>query len=214
MGYNLRALRLHRAAKLIVRRGGFPRTAVELEEIEGIGPFTAALIASFSFREPAAAVDTNVRRVIARLSGDVDVTVTDSAVQPAADVLISRRAPGRWNQAIMDLGGRVCVSRSPKCDVCPIARWCRSRPKLAKRTKKVGERRAGYKPQQKFVGSRRYHRGRIVQALRELPANASLSQADLRRKLDIPPSKLTELLAALHRDGLIRQRADGGVRLP
>ena len=78
----------------------------------------------------------------------------------------------------------------------------------------AGERRAGYKSQSPFAGSRRYYRGRIVQALRELPANASLSQAELRRNLDIPPSKLTELLVALHRDGLVRQRADGSVRLP
>ena len=214
MGYNLRALRLHRAAKLIVQRGNFPRTARELEQIEGIGPFTAAIISSFAFREPAAAVDTNVRRVIARLSGDVDVTLSDRAVQPAANALISRRAPGRWNQAIMDLGGRVCVSRTPKCDVCPIARWCRSRPKLAKRGRKIGERRAGYKPQPPFAGSRRYYRGRIVQALRELPASGSLSPRRLARRLDIRAGELTELLAALHRDGLIRRRPDGSVKLP
>ena len=214
MGYNLRALRLHRAAKLIARRGGFPRTAAELEQIEGIGPFTAAIISSFAFREPAAAVDTNVRRVIARLSGDVEVTLSDRAVQPGADALISRRAPGRWNQAIMDLGGRVCVSRAPKCDVCPIARWCRSRPKLAKRDRKIGERRAGYKAQPKFAGSRRYYRGRIVQALRELPTRSSLSPRQLARRLDIRARQLTELLGALHRDGLIQRRGDGSVSLP
>ena len=213
MGYNLRALRLHRAAKLIVRRGSFPRTAEELEQIEGICPFTAAIIASFGFRQPAAAVDTNVRRVIARLSGDVDVTLTDRAVQPAADALISRRAPGRWNQAIMDLGGRVCVSRTPKCDICPIARWCRSRPKLAKRTKKVRDVRAGYKAQPPFAVSRRYYRGRIVQALRELPARGSLSSRQLSRQLDLRAGDVTELLAALQRDGLIRRREDGRVRL-
>ena len=214
MGYNLRALRLHRAAKLIVRRGAFPRTAGELERIEGIGPFTAAIISSFGFGEPAAAVDTNVRRVIARLSGDVDVTVSDRAVQPAANALISHRAPGRWNQAIMDLGGRVCVSRSPKCDVCPIARWCRSRPKFAKRTRKIGERRAANKPQPPFAGSRRYYRGRIVQALREVPASGSLSPRQLARRLDIRPTELTELLAALNRDGLLRIDSNGRVLLP
>ncbi|MCH7699251.1 MAG: A/G-specific adenine glycosylase [Chloroflexi bacterium] len=212
MGYNLRALRLHRAAKLIVRMGGFPRTATELEQIEGIGPFTAAIISSFAFREPAAAVDTNVRRVIARLSGDVDVTLTDRDVQPAADVLISRRAPARWNQAIMDLGGRVCVSRSPKCDVCPIARWCRSRAAFDKSPRKVAERRASYKPQPKFEGSRRYHRGRIVQALRELPEGRSLSPQQLGNKLGI--DNIAELLDVLERDGLIRRLPIGRVRLP
>ncbi len=58
MGYNLRALRLHRAAKLIVRMGAFPRSSEELQQIDGIGPFTAAIISSFALREPAAAVDT------------------------------------------------------------------------------------------------------------------------------------------------------------
>ena len=212
LGYNLRALRLHRAAKLIVRRGGFPRTAAELQQIEGIGPFTAAIISSFAFREPVAAVDTNVRRVIARLSGDVDVTLTDRDVQPAADVLISRRAPARWNQAIMDLGGRVCVSRSPKCDVCPIARWCRSRAAFDKSPRKVAERRASYKPQPKFEGSRRYHRGRIVQALRELPEGRSLSPQQLGNKLGI--DNIAELLDVLERDGLIRRLPIGRVRLP
>ncbi len=212
MGYNLRALRLHRAAKLIVRMGSFPRTAAELEQIEGIGPFTAAIISSFAFREPAAAVDTNVRRVIARLSGDVDVTLTDRDVQPAANALISRRAPARWNQAIMDLGGRVCVSRSPRCDVCPIARWCCSRPKIEKSPRKIGERRADYKPQPKFEGSRRQQRGRIVQALRDLPGDSSLSPKQLGSKLSI--RDMAELLDALERDGLVRQLANGRVRLP
>lgn len=212
MGYNLRALRLHRAAKLIVRRGAFPRTVDELEQIEGIGPFTAAIISSFAFREPAAAVDTNVRRVIARLSGDVDVTLSDRDVQPAADALISQRSPARWNQAIMDLGGRVCISRSPKCDICPIARWCRSRAAFEKGPRKVAERRAGYQRQPKFEGSRRYHRGRIVQALRELPEGRSLSPKQLGNKLGT--KEVAELLDALERDGLIRQLANGRVRLP
>jgi A/G-specific adenine glycosylase len=192
--------------------GGFPETATELEQIEGIGPFTAGIISSFAFREPAAIVDVNVRRVIARLSGDINVTLTDRDVQPAADALISRRVPGKWNQAIMDLGGRVCASRSPKCDICPIARWCRSQPKIAKGTKKIGERRAGYKPQPKFEGSRRQHRGRIVQALRELPEGRSLSMRQLRSKLGT--EEISELLDALERDGLIRQLANGRVRLP
>ncbi len=212
MGYNLRALRLHSAAKLIVRMGGFPRTAAELEQIGGIGPFTAAIISSFAFHEPAAAVDTNVRRVIARLSGNMDVTLTDRDVQPAADALISRRAPARWNQAIMDLGGRVCVSRSPKCDVCPIARWCRSRAAFDKSPRKVAEPRTSYKPQPKFEGSRRYYRGRIVQALRELPEGRSLSPQQVGNKLGI--DSVTELLDALERDGLIRRLANGRVRLP
>ena len=96
MGYNLRGLRLHRAAKHIVRQGGFPRRASELVEIEGIGPFTAAIITSFAFGEPVAAIDVNVRRVLIRLlTGENEARLSDRALQPAADALLSHTArPG------------------------------------------------------------------------------------------------------------------------
>lgn len=217
MGYNLRALRLHRAAKLIVKSGGFPRTAAELEQIDGIGPFTAAIISSFAFGEPAAAVDTNVRRVIARVAGDIDAAMNDRDVQPAADALISRRALGRWNQAMMDLGARVCVAREPRCDACPIARWCRARPKFANGARRIAERRAGYKSQPRFEGSRRQLRGRIVQLLRELPHGEAMSARQLRASLPAgrgSAQQIADVLAGLERDGLIRRLANGRVRLP
>jgi A/G-specific adenine glycosylase len=126
LGYNMRALRLHRAA----------------------------IIASFAFGEPAPAIDTNVRRVLARLLGDASAQLPERALLPAAERVMSRRAPARWNQAMMDLGGLVCTSRKPKCDVCPLARWCRARPAFA--TKRVAETRARYRTQPPFRGSRRY----------------------------------------------------------
>lgn len=221
LGYNLRALRLHRAAKLIARSGGFPRAAEELERIDGIGPFTAAIVSSFAFAEPVAAVDTNVRRVIARLAGVVDDRVTDRDVAPAAQALLSRRAAARWNQAMMDLGGRVCTARSPKCDDCPVARWCRGRPKLARA--RVREAKAAYgdrlKPvsQERFAGSRRYYRGRIVEALRALPDGRSIARSRLRERvaggaLDL--EAFASIVEALARDGLVRVDGRGRVRLP
>jgi A/G-specific adenine glycosylase len=216
LGYNMRALRLHRAAKLIVRQGGFPRAAADLERIEGIGPFTAAIIASFAFGEPAPAIDTNVRRVLARLLGDASAQLSERALLPAAEQLMSRRAPARWNQAMMDLGGLVCTSRSPKCHVCPLARWCRARPAFA--TKRVAETRARYRAQPPFHGSRRYYRGRIVQALRELPPGASLSPRELIDRLShrdgLDETKLGELIESLRRDGLVRVLRGGRLRLP
>ena len=219
LGYNLRALRLQRAARRIVREGGFPRTAAELEEIEGIGPFTASIVSSFAFGEPAAAVDTNIRRVVARLvAGDVDGRLSEARVQEASDALISRRAAARWNQAIMDLGGQVCLPRRPRCDDCPIARWCRARPLFAKSGgRRVAERRAGYRAQPRYEGSRRYYRGRIVEALRALPPGESLSQAALRRRLPgagLDAKTFGELVEALRKDGLLRMEPDGRVRLP
>ena len=220
MGYNLRGLRLHRAAKRIVRQGGFPRRAAELVEIEGIGPFTAAIITSFAFGEPVAAIDVNVRRVLFRLlTGEDDARLSDRALQPAADALISRRAPGRWNQAVMDLGARICKPRAPQCNVCPLATWCRARPLFESRNapRRVSEAKPSYRAQAPFRGSRRYYRGRIVQALRELPRRVTITPADLLARLaggGLNEAELRDLIEALRRDGLLRINAKGRLRLP
>ncbi len=227
LGYNLRAVRLHRAARQVVAQGTFPRRAAEVERIEGIGPFTAAIVTSFSFGERVAAVDTNVRRVVARLlGGEVDGRVSEQAVRPAADALVAPRAPGRWNQAMMDLGGTVCVARAPKCDRCPLSRWCRARPLFARLDKRAAEVRAGYRAEGRYHGSRRFFRGRVVQALRELRAGASLAPAALLERLRQDAARpratgdvldgagLSELVESLQRDGLVRVLRNGRVSLP
>jgi A/G-specific adenine glycosylase len=217
LGYNMRALRLQRAAQLVVERGGFPRTAAGLEQIDGIGPCTAAIIASFAFGDPVPAIDTNVRRIICRVLGDVSGELPDGDVHTACERLISRRAPGRWNQAMMDLGALVCTARSPRCGACPVARWCRSRPRLATR---VAESSPAYRSRRKqgvFAGSTRYYRGRIVQALRDLPPGASIGLPALLGRLPerngLDRVRLPGLLDALARDGLIVLER-GRMRLP
>ncbi|MEX2158017.1 MAG: A/G-specific adenine glycosylase [Dehalococcoidia bacterium] len=221
MGYNMRALRLQRAARRIVREGGFARKRTELEKIEGIGPFTAAIVSSFAFGEPAAAIDTNVVRVVRRLAGDIDSRAPTRELRPAAERLLSRRAPARWNQAMMDLGAAVCTARAPKCGSCPVARWCRARKHMARR---IGEGRTAYgsgrlkpvprKKEEPFTGSRRYYRGRIVQALRELPAGKSMTRAQLSTRLGVNGEAFSSLIDALSRDGLVRVGKDRRLRLP
>ena len=94
---------------------GWPHDAASLAQIDGIGPFTAAIIASFAFSQPAACVDTNVRRVLGRLAGDE--TIDGKRLQSLADGMLAVREPARWNQAVMDYGARVCTVR-PKCGEC------------------------------------------------------------------------------------------------
>jgi A/G-specific adenine glycosylase len=218
LGYNLRALRLHQAARQIVRQGSFPTRAANLEHIDGIGPFTAAVVASFAFGEPVAAVDTNVERVVARLAGAVDGGLTKTAVRESAGALVSWRAAGRWNQAMMDLGALVCTARSPKCDACPLARWCRGRSMLASPELKVAEARASYRPAAPYRRSRRYYRGRIVDALRRLPPGRSLAAAQILERLPdrdgLDDRGLAGLVESLRRDGLVRVTPGGRVRLP
>lgn len=236
LGYNMRALRLHKAAQRIVSMDGWPRTADELQQIEGIGPFSAAIIASFAFGQPTAAIDVNVVRVLSRLAGEVDAPLPDRSLQSMAGELCSQRSPARWNQAMMDLGAAVCTARKPKCDVCPIARWCRARPLFAgPPLHRVAETRAAYRTQAPFAGSTRYYRGRIVQALRDLPPGDSMTtrqllahlqlagsapatspsagRASARQDNSLDTTQFRSLLVALRRDGLLRiDRAR--VRLP
>jgi A/G-specific adenine glycosylase len=226
LGYNLRAVRLHRAAQEIARQGGFPRTAAELERIDGIGPFTAAIVTSFAFGERVAAVDTNVSRVVGRVCAGGDDNLPTREVRTLASDLVAPRAAGRWNQAMMDLGALVCTARTPRCDACPLARWCRARVRFsANGARRVAEAIARYRVEPPFKGSRRYYRGRIVQALRELPPGETLTTHCLIERLRGPASRpdgtkgigeasLRELLAALARDGLVRVDGRGQVGLP
>ena len=220
MGYNQRAIRLHRAARTFVA-GGWPHDAASLALIDGIGPFTAAIIASFAFGEPAACVDTNVRRVLGRLSGDE--SIDGKRLQSLANASLAVREPARWNQALMDYGARVCGIR-PKCGECVVSRWCASPRELADGTRpaepllRVADERATYvakpparKPQPKFEGSARWWRGRIVASLRALPPGESITLAKLRATLSReseppPPDELTTLVRALESHGLLEVR--------
>ncbi len=219
MGYNQRAVRLHRAARQIAARG-WPKDAASLAEIDGIGPFTAAIIASFAFGQTSACVDPNVRRVLGRLAGDEDIGVAD--LQCLADASIARDAPARWNQAVMDFGARVCKPR-PKCGECVVGRWCDSRDRFIGPMKKVAEERPVYrvkpartKREAPYEGSSRYYRGRIIDVLRALREGESLPMRRLPGLLNAPNLSDDEtgaLVDALVAQGLaVKQR--GRIRLP
>ncbi len=132
LGYYSRARNLHRAAKLVAGQlnGSFPTTYDEILKLPGIGPYTAAAIASFCFDEPRAVVDGNVQRVLSRVFGiDAPVGSTEAArifSKKAAETL-DCAPPARFNQAIMDFGATVCTPAKPGCDGCPMAGFCRAR---------------------------------------------------------------------------------------
>jgi A/G-specific adenine glycosylase len=132
LGYYSRARNLHRAAKIIVREHAeqFPSDVNSALALPGIGHYTAAAILSIVFDVPLAALDGNVARVLARLfavRGDLRAPTTWRKLGAAAQTLLPSRAPGDWNQAMMELGETICTPRSPNCAACPIARHCRAR---------------------------------------------------------------------------------------
>jgi A/G-specific adenine glycosylase len=132
LGYYSRALNMHRAARRVVEElgGELPRSAAGLRELPGVGAYTAAAVASIAFDEPAAVVDGNVRRVLARLVAleqDVRAAPWPAALQALADRLLSKASASTHNQAMMELGALVCTPRAPRCDGCPLAGSCRGR---------------------------------------------------------------------------------------
>jgi A/G-specific adenine glycosylase len=127
LGYYSRARNLHRLAKA-VSPGPLPNEADEWEELPGVGPYTAAAIASIAFGRPLACVDGNVVRILARLTRDGaphrDSASASRAFAPLAQGLLNPSAPGDHNQAMMELGATVCLRRGPRCPACPVREFC------------------------------------------------------------------------------------------
>lgn len=132
LGYYSRARHLHAAAQTVVAEygGQLPPTVVELRRLKGIGPYTAGAIASIAFQEPVPVVDGNVIRVLSRLidlEADVTETETKNKLWSLAGSLVPAKRPGEYNQALMELGQRVCVPVAPACHRCPLAGICLAR---------------------------------------------------------------------------------------
>jgi A/G-specific adenine glycosylase len=127
LGYYSRARNLHRAARMVRERHGgqLPREVGELQSLPGVGEYTAGAVASIAFGAAVPAVDGNVRRVLARLYDLESPTAGELRVSAAR--LVPGDRPGDFNQALMELGATVCLPRSPRCEACPLAAWCRAR---------------------------------------------------------------------------------------
>ena len=198
LGYNNRAVRLHRAARDVVERfdGTFPDDLAGLMSLPGIGPYTARAIRAFAFELPAAVVDTNVARILARLEGE---RLTSSSAQRSADAWADDTDPWTWNQTMIDLGATVCTPTSPACDRCPLSAACswRGGP---------GEDPAAVPPSQRqarFEGSDRQARGRLLDACRSGP----VAEADVPDVIaaDDDKDRVERIVSGLVRDGLLRR---------
>lgn len=213
LGYNRRAVNLHRAAQAVVREHGgrFPMCLQALLRLPGVGAYTARALLSFVDNAPVAVVDTNVRRVLGRVFRDeLQATLgvkgpTERQVQALADGLVPQGHSARWNQGLMDLGSTICTSRQPDCPRCPLFAWCQAR-RAAQVTDLPALRPKG---QGKFSGSRRYYRGRIIAALRDstqsgvLSFEAVVSHVSTQTDEDVPVAWLWGLMQDLERDGLV-----------
>jgi A/G-specific adenine glycosylase len=194
LGYNRRPVALSEAARAIVRDHGgrVPADPEELKRLPGIGPYTAAAVASFAYRATIAAVDTNVRRVVARARlGREPGELRRRAIDEEAGRWLDRGHPAEWSQALMDLGREICRPE-PRCEACPIAADCRARSRS--RRGRMAPRRAA-----PFEGSMRQVRGGIVRVLRRRGA----SVGELAAQTGFPVERIVDAVRALVRDGLL-----------
>jgi A/G-specific adenine glycosylase len=216
LGYPRRALRLHAAAVAIVERhrGVVPSSHPDLLALPGVGAYTAAAVASFAFGARHAVVDTNVRRVFARVVSGTRYPAPGltAAETTLAERLVPDDAPtaARWAVASMELGALVCTARTPRCDACPAAQMCPWR--LAGSPEHDGPPRRG----QAYEGTDRRVRGLLLAALRAadgpVPLDALVAAAPDEVLRD--PLQRSRALDGLVADGLVEPLGDDLFRLP
>ncbi|HEX7323327.1 MAG TPA: A/G-specific adenine glycosylase [Mycobacterium sp.] len=209
LGYPRRAKRLHECATVIARdfADEVPDDVATLQRLPGIGSYTAHAVACFAYRRRVPVVDTNVRRVVARaVHGRTDSA--PAAARDHADVAAllpqDARAP-EFSAALMELGATVCSARSPRCGSCPLSacRWREAGYPAA-----AGPRR----PAQRYAGTDRQARGRLLDVLRASDFPVNRAQLDLAWPVDA--TQRDRALASLLADGLVVQTAGGRFALP
>jgi A/G-specific adenine glycosylase len=204
LGYNRRAVALHRAAAAIVEQydGVVPRDLDALQALPGIGAYTARAVLAFAYGRDAAPVDTNIRRVLTRcVRGS---SLQGVALQAAADAALPAGRSRDWNAALMDLGSQHCTAQ-PRCSTCPVRDLC-AWAAAGGDDPAAGTQRSAAP----FAGSQRYHRGRLLDALRagDVPAGDVAAQAQVHDHEQA--SRLADGLVA---DGLAEWDGDR-LRLP
>jgi A/G-specific adenine glycosylase len=215
LGYNMRAVRLHESARVVVERfdGVMPAEAHLLRQLPGVGPYTAAAIRAFGFNLDDAPLDVNIRRIVHRVCYGLEHP-PKAGTREIDDRARAMAVPGEahdWNSAMMDLGATLCTARAPKCLICPLRESCAAAPIDAATLERARREHAkAPSPQNAIPWERttRFARGRIVERLRALPPGERISLLDLHGDLQplMPERSLEDvrnLIAILEQDGLI-----------
>ncbi len=211
LGYPRRALRLHECARALVERfdGAVPSDLAGLLSLPGVGAYTARAVASFAFGQRHAVVDTNVRRVIARVVGGQGAAGPPSERRDRCAVAAllppEPRDAARFSVALMEFGALVCTARAPRCDSCPLASLCSWRQ--AGSPDYDGPTRSP----QRYAGTDRQVRGRLLGVLRASPE--PVPRAALEAAWDAAIQR-GRALSGLVADGLVAALPDGRYALP
>ena len=211
LGYNRRAVFLHRAAThCVAHHGGeLPDSLEGLLALPGVGPYTARAVLVFAHERDIGLVDTNAGRFVARaLAGRA---VAGQEAQALADGAVPGGWGWTWGQAVFDLGASICRKRAPRCDECPMRPHCAWARSGFPAPDPIGGSAGISGPQSRFDGSDRQGRGRLVDALRAGPVGSGSLAAVMGWPAD--PARAARVAATLVADGLA-VADDAGYRLP
>ena len=217
LGYNSRAIRLHALARAVMEKhnGALPSDRDALLALPGIGPYTASAVRAFAFELDDVALDTNIRRIAHRTEFGLEYPplATDAELDLRARVSLSPGTAHDWNSAMMDVGATICGARAPKCLICPLRDSCAAAPVDAAALAARARANAKKSPQESipFERTTRYLRGRVIDALRDVPRGEELHVDDLVASLAtiVPADRLSEIPGiadALARDGIVDVR--------
>ncbi len=205
-GYPRRALYLQRAARIVQEQygGRLPPDREQLEALPGVGPFTAAIVLNFGFGLDAAAIDTNITRVLGRvLFADLQPATTTPPrhIRWAAERVRTDKQATRWNPALMDFGSAICKPQ-PRCDACPLSGLCAAYDEF-----QAGAQAAAVRAQGPFRGSQRELRGMLMSLLRAAPGALAREAviAEVARRAGCKRSRVLLAEGSLLADGLIQQ---------
>ena len=203
LGYPRRAKRLHECATVIATEHGdvVPSDVEMLLRLPGVGAYTARAIACFAYRQRVPVVDTNVRRVVARVvHGRADSPASVRDLDDVAALLPDSADAPTFSVALMELGATVCTARSPRCGLCPLSA-------CAWRSRGYPEAAAPVRRVQRYAGTDRQVRGRLLDVLRGNDSPVARAQLDVAWLTDT--AQRDRALDSLLVDGLVEQTADG-----
>lgn len=206
LGYNRRAVNLHRAARAIVtdHGGRVPDTVEALMTLPGVGPYTARAVAAIAFGRRVGAVDTNVRRVLGRVLADDGVPPGPAELQALADAAVPDGRAGDWTHALMDIGAGSCRPRRPDCAPCPASTWCRYASAQETADRRGGAARPASRMRPRtppFPSTSRWLRGRILAHARDAQDGAWVPYDDPIGVHDL--AAVHDAVASLASEGLL-----------
>lgn len=217
LGRYRRVVNLHETSRILVEDfgGEVPPDPEVLVKLPGVGAYTAGAVACFAFGEDAAFLDTNVRRVLHRLFYGADVprpVVAEGELLRLAKALVPRGQGWEWGQSVIEFGAMQCTARKPLCESCPLSDLCAARPTI---WGLISTLPLPAKASQKYEGSNRYYRGRVLAKLRDAPKEGvTLRELGEGLREDFSEADLPWLcgiVRSLERDGLVKVSSSGGL---